>query len=127
MPVIPNPQSLQQILNIPVAQDPNVNFTSGIITLARITEVFLRSPNLTNMTTLDANGKSDVIKRILIDRDFGLVVTTDSNIETSDLMDVSGKTIRAFDMQLTDSHGNILDMHSVDWSCSLNFVWGALE
>ena len=79
------------------------------------------------MTTLDANGKSDVIKRILIDRDFGLVVTTDSNIETSDLMDVSGKTIRAFDIQLTDVSGNILDMHSVDFSFALNFVWGPLE
>ena len=128
LPKIANPQSLQQILNIPPAPaTPNPSFQSGIITLARVTEAFLRSPNLTNMSTLDANGKQDVLKRILIDKDFGLVVTTDSNIESSDLMDVSGKTLRAVDFQLTDSHGNLLDLHSMDFSFALNFIFGEIE
>ena len=128
LPVIKNPQSLQQVLNIPVANtDPQPNFTSGIITLARVTEAFLRSPNLTNMSTLDSNGRQDVLKRILIDRDFGYVVTTDSNIESSDLMDVSGKTLRSVDFQLTDGHGNTLDLHGTDFSFALNFVFGELE
>ena len=127
LPTIANPQSLQQVLNIPVAQDPLPNWTSGIITLARVTEAFLRSPNLTNMSTLDSNGKMDVLKRILVDRDFGYVVTTDSNIETSDLMDVSNRTLRAVDFMLTDGHGNLLDLHGTDFSFALNFVWGDLE
>ena len=128
MPKITNPQSLQQILNIPPAPaTPSPSFQSGIITLARVTEVFLRSPNLTNMSTLDANGRQDVLKRILLDRPFGDIVTSDSNIESSDLMDVSGKTLRAVDFQLTDSHGNVLDLHSMDYSFCLNFVFGDLE
>ena len=127
LPVIKNPQSLQQVLNLSVAVDPAPSFTSGVITLARVTEAFLRSPNITNMSTLDSNGRSDVLKRVLIDRDFGLVVTTDSNIEPSDLMDVTGRTLRSVDFTLTDGHGNLLDLHGTDFSFALNFVWGPLE
>ena len=124
---ITNPQSLQQILNLPQAQEPNVTFTSGIITLPRVTEAFLRSPNLTNMSTIDSNGRQDVLKRILINTSFGNVVTTSSNIETSDLMDVSGKTLRSVDFMLTDGHGNLLNLHGTDFSFALNFVFGDLE
>ena len=128
MPKIPNPQSLQQILNIPPAPlDPSPLFTSGIITLVRVTEAMLRSPNITNMSTMDSNGRQDVLKRILIDKDFGYVVTTDSNIETSDLMDVSNKTLRSVDFILSDGHGNVLELHGIDFSFCLNFVFGDLE
>ena len=124
---ITNPQSLQQVLNIPVVGEPNVIFTSGIITLARVTEAFLRSPNMTNMSTIDSNGRQDVLRRILINQSFGNVVTTSSNIETSDLFDVSGKTLRSVDFQLTDGHGNLLNLHGTDFSFALNFVFGDLE
>ena len=79
------------------------------------------------MSTMDSNGRQDVLNRILIDKDFGYVVTTDSNIETSDLMDVSGKTLRSVDFVLTDGHGNVLDLHGIDFSFCLNFVFGDLE
>ena len=69
----------------------------------------------------------DVLKRILIDKDFGNVVTSGSNVETSDLMDCSGKTLRSIDFLLTDAHGNQLDLGNIDWSFSLNFVYGQLE
>ena len=127
LPVILNPQSLQEVLNIPTAQDPNVSFTSGIIMLARVTEVMLRSPTLTNMSTLDANGKQDCLKRILLDKEFSNLVTTDSNIETADLMDVSGRTLRTIDFQLTDGHGNVLDTGGINFSWALNFIYGDLE
>ena len=127
LPTIANPQSLNQVLNTPTSDDPNVVWSSGIITLARVTEAYLRSPNLSNMSTLDPNGRMDVLKRIVIDKEFGLVVTTDSNVETSDLMNCSGKTLRALDFLLTDSHGNQLDLHGIDFSFALNFVYGELE
>ena len=127
LPKIANPQSLQQVLNIPSAAEPNVTFTSGVITLARVLEAYLRSPNMTNFGTLDCNGRQDVLKRIVVDKEFGFVVTTDSNIETSDLMDVSNRTLRALDFSLTDSHGNQLDLHGLDFSFCLNFIYGELE
>ena len=127
LPKITNPQSLQQVMNLPAATTPNVTFLSGIITMARVLEAYLRSPNLTNFGTLDPNGRSDVLKRVLLDKDFGYVITTDSNIESSDLMDVSGKTLRTLDFLLTDSHGNQLDLHGLDFSFCLNFIYGPIE
>ena len=127
LPMITNPQSLQQVLNLPAVGQPNVTFASGVITLARVLEAYLRSPNLTNFGTLDCNGRQDVLKRILIDKEFGYVVTSGSNVETSDLMNVSGRTLRAIDFSLTDSHGNQLDLHGLDFSFCLNFVYGPIE
>ena len=127
MSIIANPQSLQQTLNLPTASEPNVTFVTGVITMARLLEAYLRSPNLTNFGTLDPNGRQDVLKRIVLDKDFGYVVTTDSNIESSDQMNCSGRTLRALDFLLTDGHGNQLDLHGIDWSFCLNFQWGALE
>ena len=127
LPVISNPQSLQQTLNLPPTVDPNVVFTSGVIIMARVLEAYLRSPNLTNFGTLDSMGRQDVLKRVPVTSDFETVIVSGSNIETSDLMDVSGRTLRALDFMLTDSHANTLDMHGHDWSFCLNFVFGDLE
>ena len=126
LPTIASPQSIQQILNIPPAADPNVVFESGIISTLRVSEVYLRSPNLTNMSSLDANGRMDVLKRIPLTTNFGEITVTDSNIETSDLMNCSGKTLRALDFMLTDSHAEILDLQNMDFSFCLNFVYGTL-
>ena len=124
---ISNPQSLQQVMNLPPATTPNVSFVSGIITLARVLEAYLRSPNLSNFATLDPNGRQDTLKRIVIDKEFGYVITSDSNIETSDLMNVSNQTLRGLDFILTDSHGNQLDLHSLDFSFCMNFIYGPIE
>ena len=76
---------------------------------------------------MDCNGRQDVIRRILLDKEFGFVVVTGSNIENSDLMDVSGRTLRALDFVLTDSHGNQLDLHGLDFSFVMNFVYGEID
>ena len=127
LPVIPNPQSLQQALGIPTAGAPDVTFQSGVITLARVTEAYLRSPDLSNMNTMDSNGRLDVLKRIPISSDFGTLVVGSDNIETSDLMDVSNRTLRTLTFVLTDSHGNQLDLHNHDISFTLNFVYGPID
>ena len=127
LPKISNPQSLQQVMNLPPATTPNVSFVSGVITLARVIDAYLRSPSLSNYTTLDPNGRQDTLKRICIDKEFGYVITTGANIETSDLMNVSNQTLRSLDFLLTDSHGNQLDLHGLDFSFCLNFVYGPIE
>jgi hypothetical protein len=127
LPKISNPQSLQQVMNLPPATTPNVSFVSGVITLARVIDAYLRSPSLSNYTTLDPNGRQDTLKRICIDKEFGYVITTDASIETSDLMNVSNQTLRSLDFLLTDSHGNQLDLHGLDFSFCLNFVYGPIE
>ena len=128
LPTIPNPQSLQQALGIPTAPTtPGVTFQSGVITLARVTSAYLRSPDLSNMNTMDSNGRLDVLKRIPISSEFGTLIVGSDNIETSDLMQVSNRTLRALTFVLTDGHGNQLDLHNHDISFTLNFIFGVID
>ena len=127
-PAIAVPGSLNTILN------HNAEFTgyfsswaSGVVSFARITEIYIRSPELaTGYSTLDSNGRSDVLRKVHVDQDFGFLMTTNGSFETSDLHDVSGRTIRSFSIQLTDSYGTSIEMPQ-DWSFTLSFVYGDLE
>ena len=125
---IPVPNSLNTILNhtAPFVQYLTT-WTSGIIALLRTTELYIRSAELaTGYSTLDSNGRSDVLRKVHVDQDFGFQMTTDNHYETSDLHNVSGRTIRSFAVQLTDSYGTLIDMPQ-DWSFTLSFVYGDLE
>jgi hypothetical protein len=64
---------------------------------------------------------------VLVDKDFGYVITTDGSLEPSDYVDVSGRTLSSLQFSLTDSHGNLVDMHQIDWSFAINIVYGGLE
>ena len=102
-------------------------WTSGIVNLARLTEIYIRSSKLSaGYSTLDSNGKSDVLRKVHVDQDFGFLMTTDNSFETADLHNVSGQTIRTFDISLTDSYGTLIQMPQ-DWSMTLAFVYGDLE
>jgi len=124
LPKIPNPQSLNQTLNTPLAGNPDVVFVSGVIILARVRCAYLRSPDLSSMNTLDSSGRRDVMKRIPLTSDFGTLVVGSDSIESSDWMDISGRTLERISFKLTDSHGNTLDLHNHDISFCLNFLWG---
>ena len=89
--------------------------------------LYIRSPELaTGYSTLDSNGKTDVLRKVHVDQDFGFLMTTDNQYETSDLHNVSGRTIRSFSVQLTDSYGILIEMPQ-DWSFTFSFVYGDLE
>jgi len=124
LPTIPNPQSLQQVLNIPQSSNPDVIFTSGVIILARVIECYLRSPDLTSMDTMDSNGRYDVLRRIPLTADFGNLVVGSDTLNQCDYFDVSERCFSRLSFQLTDSHGNVLDLHNHDFSFALCFLWG---
>ena len=94
--------------------------------MARVTELYLRSPSLSNLNTLDSNGRSVVLKRVPVG-EFGARLVGNDSIEDSDLMDVSNKTLRMLSFNLTDSHGNIVDLHNHDFSCVLNFIYESIH
>ena len=126
LPVISNPQTLQQVLNIPKSENPDVIWAGGVIILARVTECYLRSPDLSNMNTMDSNGRYDVLRRIPLSSDFGTLVVGSDTLSQCDYMDVSERCFSRLSFQLTDSHGNVLDLHNHDWSFALCFLWGDL-
>jgi hypothetical protein len=126
LPVISNPQSLQQVLNIPQSSNPDVIWASGMIILARVTECYLKSPDLTSMDTMDSNGRYDVLRRIPLSSNFGTLVVGSNTLNQCDYFDVSERCFSRLSFQLTDSHGNVLDLHNHDWSFALCFLWGDL-
>ena len=124
---VPAPKSLQNVLNIPPYVAPNNTWTSGIVVVARVLEAFIRSPNLAEGTQ-DSNGMTNALARIVIDKEFGEVVTSVGNsTEVADQMDVSNRTLRALSFQLTDAYGVLLNMHNIDWSFELAFTFGPIE
>ncbi len=125
---IVSPQSLNAILNTPSFVAYNVSWVSGIVSIAQITEVFIRSPELAaGYSTLDPGGEMDCLRRVHIDRLFGEIVTTDHSCFSADLHDVSGRTIRSFSVQLTDSYGSLVQLDNIDWSFSISMVYGDFE
>ena len=126
LPTILNPQSLNQVLNTPQANNPDVQFGSGVIILARTTTAYLRSPDLSNSNTLDSGGRTDVLARIPL-TDFGTLCVGRESLEHSDWMSVDGRVLRTLSFRLTDSFNNSLDLHNHNISFCLNFLYGNLE
>jgi hypothetical protein len=124
---VANPMSLQDVLNVPVSGSANVTWQSGPVTVTRLTQCFLRSPNLTNFGSLDSMGRRDVLKRVLLDSPFGYQMQSSEDYQTSDLMDCSNRELTSCDFMLTDSHANILSLQGHTISFCLNFVFGELE
>ena len=124
---VANPQSLQEILNIPPHATASVSWTSNVIAMQRATEVYIRSPSLSNYGTLDSINRNDALKRVILNRDFGELVTTSDSLEPSDYFPVSNQTLRTLNFLVTDHYGNIVNLHSINISFVLNFIYGPLD
>jgi hypothetical protein len=122
-----SPQSINQVLNSPTQDTASTSWTSGIINLARIHEVYIRSSTLANSSTLDSNGRYDTLRRVPITCAYGELQVTDSSFEASDLMNISGRTISSINIQLTDSAGSQIDMQDMDWSFAISLVYGDID
>ena len=78
------------------------------------------------MNTMDSNGRYNVLRRIPLSSDFGTLVVGSDTLNQCDYMDVSERCFSRLSFQLTDSHGNVLDLHNHDFSFALCFLWGDL-
>ena len=124
--ITPNPQSLQQLLNLPPETTPSNTLQTGVVAVARILEAYIRSPTLGD-GTLDSGGKRDSLARVIIDKDFGEIVTSRGGTEVADYMNVSNRVLRHLEFTVTDQYGNLLNLHGIDWSMELAFNFGPLE
>ena len=125
--VVANPQSLQNILNVPNPGEPSPVATVGPIILNRIHELYLRSPNLGNFKTLCPVGRRDVCKKIPVNVDHSFVITTPDEFTEADLIDVSGRSIKNLEFSLTDVYGNVVNIFDLPISFTLAFVFADVE
>ena len=121
------PQSINGILNPPPFVAYAATWTSGIVSIARVMDVFIRSSTLARgYSTIDPQGRRNVLKKIPVTVDFGHVIHTDNSYEVADLHALTG-TIRSFDVSLTDLNGSELNLGNLDWSFAISLVYGPLE
>ena len=124
---IENPKSINSILNPPPFISYAATWSSGICSIARVADIFLRSSALgKGYSTLDPQGRRDCLKKIPVLVDFGQMIHTDHSYETADCHELSGN-IRYFDISITDINGSIIDLGNLDWSFCISIIYGALE
>jgi hypothetical protein len=123
---LPNPASVNQILNTPTSS-AGTSFVSGVITMSKIHQVFIRSPTLANSSTMDSQGRSDALRMIPISTSFGELQVTDGSYEQADLINISGRAISSIQVLLTDSSGREIQMGDIDWSFSLSMQYGSVD
>jgi hypothetical protein len=124
---LPNPASINQILNTPTSSAAGTSFVSGVITVSKIHQVFIRSPTLANSSTMDSQGRSDALRMVAITTDFGELQVTDGSYEQADLINISGRAISSIQVLLTDSSGREIQMGDIDWSFSLSMQYGSVD
>lgn len=118
---VTNPQSLNRYLNVSTNRTMTSAWQSGLVTLIYASELYIRSPSLALDTLCCATGRRDILKKVVVDKEFGGLVTSPSTIEQSDLSKVRG-SLRNISLMLTDQDGNVVDLQGSDWSLSLNIV-----
>ena len=124
---IDTPKSINAILNTPPFSGYLASWSSGLVSVNRIHEVYIRSSALAKgYSTIDPRGVRNCLRKLNVDVDFGGIIVTDHSFETADLHQFSG-VIRRFDIQITDVNGSILDIGEVPWSFSISIVYGPID
>jgi hypothetical protein len=124
---ISTPSSLNSILMTPQFSGYNNAWISGPITLIRTLDMYIRSTVLSvGASTLDCGGRRNVLRKVHVDKEFGFVCVTDNDYTTSCMHHIGGRSIRSFDISLTDAYGVLIDMPQ-DWSFTIAFLYGELD
>jgi hypothetical protein len=112
--------------NSPLLYSQDVPFTSGVLALLSIRNLYLSSPNLSSFTTYGGSGESNIIKKVPVSSDYGYLII-DNSTSTHDWLDASGLTLNMLEFQLRDMKGNIVPLHESHASFSIVFSKLKLE
>lgn len=95
-------------------------FTSGMLDLLSIRNIFISSPNLGSFSTMGARGESNIIKKVPVSSDFGYLII-DSFTSPHDFLDCSKLTLGTIEFALRDVKGNYIPLHGGHVSFSIVF------
>jgi hypothetical protein len=125
-----SPVSWNDILNSMYSNSPQFNstssYTSGSLQMLAFRNIYLTSPNLSTFTTLGARGEANIINKVPITSDFGLLII-DSFTSNHDWLDCSGLTLNNLEFVLKDVKGNEIPLHGSHVSFSIVFSKLQLE
>ena len=95
-------------------------YTSGMLDLLSIRNIFISSPNLGSFSTMGARGESNIIKKVPVSSDFGYLIV-DSFTSPHDFLDCSKLTLGTIEFSLRDVKGNYIPLHGGHVSFSIVF------
>ena len=95
-------------------------YTSGMLDLLSIRNIFISSPNLGSFSTMGARGESNIIKKVPVSSDFGYLII-DSFTSTHDFLDCSRLTLGTIEFSLRDVKGAYVPLHGGHVSFSIVF------
>ena len=95
-------------------------FTSGMLDLLTIRNIFISSPNLGSFSTMGARGESNIIKKVPVSSDFGYMII-DSFTSPHDFLDCSRLTLGTIEFHLRDVNGRYVPLHGGHVSFSIVF------
>ncbi len=97
-------------------------FVSNPIDLQPIKNIYLSSPNLGSYTTIGPRGERTILKKIPVTAGFNFVIF-DNTIIKEEFLDISKQTLSTIHIMIHDGAGNLIPLHSAEWSCSLCFSY----
>ena len=93
----------------------------GMINLNTIRNLYLHSTALSGYSTIGpSNNRSSIIKKVPVSSNKGTVIF-DNVLNNLDYMNVSKLILRNIDFKITDSFGNPINLHNINWSFSIIF------
>jgi len=108
-----NPMTCNEVLSNTINNGPyslNKPFVSGFINCS-VHSLYLCSSSF-GFNQIGPRGERNIIKKILVNGDFGSILTNHINID-DEFSDVSRRTLQTLDFQLTDVYGNVIDLHGL--------------
>ena len=90
--------------------DQTVPYTSGVLDLQLIRNIYMHSPNLGNFNTIGPQNESTIIKKIPVTADYNQMIF-DAIMVGNDFLDCSRQTWRRLEFQLKNAKGDYINLH----------------
>ena len=116
-----NLQSINSMLRNENTSQEFFTYESGFIDLLNVHNLYIQSPNLGSFNTLGARGEQNIIKKVPVSSNFGYLII-DQIVSNHDYIDVSRQVLTQLEFRITDTNGNIIDLHGASWSASVVFT-----
>jgi hypothetical protein len=122
---VSNVKSLNSMLRINNrTNDPITSaaaFRTGFVDLQPLHSIYITSTKISNYSNLGPNGQRNVLKKMVVNSNFGEVNTYDYAFQ-EDAVNLSGLSLKLLDFQLRDYNGNVIQLNGAHVSFSLLFV-----
>jgi hypothetical protein len=100
--------------------DNNNKFSTGVIDLMGIHNIYIKSSVLSNFSNIGPQGERNIISKIITNASYGDVIIY-HNYLSEDYVDCSNRSLKILDFQITDVYGREIDLNGSNVTFSILF------